>query len=83
MAFIKVGTKLLHITFLADTGVRCIIAPKTELIYLEQRLSSDDAPTLLKREARKFLKKSPLTGAKREMTVKARGVLEEILRLKS
>ena len=81
MALIKQGTKLLHIVFLDDTHVRCIIAPLAEVRYLKEEANTDDSPRVVKTAARKFLKKSPLTGLKREMTKKARGVLKEIIDL--
>lgn len=80
-ALIKQGTKLLHIVFLDDSHVRCIIAPLSDVRYLTEIANTDDAPRIVKRAARRFLKKSPLTGLKRETTKKARGVLEEILTL--
>ena len=80
-ALIKVGTKLIHVVSLYDTGLRCIIAPKEDIRYLKTEATSDSNLRLLKKRARQFKRKSPLTGLKREMTVKARGLLEEILNL--
>lgn len=80
-ALIKQGTKLIHIVFLDDTHVRCIFAPINELRYFEEMYNTNDAPRKVKSVARRFLKKSPLTGLKREMTKKARGVLKEIIDL--
>lgn len=80
-ALIKVGTKLIHVVSLYDTGLRCIIGPKSDLRYLREEANSETNLPLLKKRARQLSRKSPLTGLKREMTVKARGVLDEILNL--
>ena len=79
---VKRGTKLIHLVYLDDFRVSCMTAPISELRYLnEEGLDLIDNKPLLKRRARQFLKKSPLVGAKREMTKKAKGVLQEILDL--
>jgi len=80
-AVIKQGSKLLTIVFLDDSGLRTIIAPLSDIRYLEEMANTDDELNRVKGVARQLLRKSPLTGLKREMTKKARGVLEEILNL--
>lgn len=80
-AFIKQGTKLLHIVFMDDTRLRTIIAPLSDIRYLSEMANTDDDLPRVKAACRRLLKKSPLTGLKRETTKKARGVLKEILDL--
>lgn len=80
-AFIKQGTKLLTIVFMDDTRIRNIIAPLTDLRYFTEMANTDDNLRRVKAAARRMIKKSPITGLKREMTRKAKGVLLEILDL--
>ena len=80
-AVIKQGTKLLTIVFMDDTRLRTIIAPLSDIRYLAEMANTDDNLPKVKAACRQLLKKSPLTGLKREMTKKARGVLKEILDL--
>lgn len=76
---IKENEKTIEIVFLDDTGVRWALRPREELRYLKEHEIGN--VRFLQERVRYFMKKSPLTGAKREMTAKARGVLKEILQL--
>lgn len=80
-AVIKQGRVLLHIVFMDDTRLRTIIAPIQDVKYLKEIANTDDDLPRVKAACRRLLKKSPLTGLKRETTKKARGVLKEILDL--
>jgi hypothetical protein len=57
------------------------LAPVTDLRYFYEEANSDTDLTYVKAHAERLLKESPLTGLKREIGRKARGVLEEIMNL--
>jgi len=69
------------ILFLDENSVRMGNKIQQELRYFREETNSDEDVHLLKKRARIFLRKSPLTGLNREMTMKVRGVLDEILNL--
>jgi hypothetical protein len=80
-ALIKQGTKLIHIVHLDDFFVRARIAPLSDLRYFKEELNSEDDLRKIKKRARQFKKKSPMVGLKREMTKKAKRIIDEVLDL--